>query len=254
MLRLLSALVAFAWATSASAQQIGPFAPGPSIPVYGGVGVSSSGGGPASVPLFRDSFTRPNTALGSLGIPPSGTAYNMYGPAVSGYPLPAATNGYVSSNLYVEDQNNGTYAHQLVSRTPRQIIWKVSWVVAGGSTGLASADILVSNASSGTIDPCLHIQLFRGAGIIQVLSGNAFTTLATMNPPTLAADGSIYTATLTINGNTVTMNLSGGSTNVNQTISATDPTIGANTGPHVYFENRMIDAIDAVRFHYVEID
>lgn len=194
---------------------------------------------------FYDSFNRANTSPGTMSNPPVGSAYGFYGPYVSSYPLPAATNGYISNKGFVADQDNAIYMEQNLGNPVDSVNAKISWTPSNGSTGFATAALLIYN-TPGNIDNCIHIQVSRINALIQKRVNGTFTTLSTVTyPQQLSRDGTIYDAGVTISGSTVTLTVNGSSA------SATDPALATFDGNYVIWENYMIDATDALKIQAV---
>ena len=198
-----------------------------------------------AAPFFYDSFNRANTAAGTMSNPPVGNAYGFYGPFVASYPLPAATNGYISSKGFVEDQNNTTYMEQNLGRAVSSITAKASWSTSNGSTGNGTLALLVYNVA-GTIADCLHIQVGPSAFLIQKRVAGAFTTLATQSY-VIAADSQYHDVSATINGTTGTVTLTVDGT----TISAQDDFFKTIDGNYVIWENAMQDGVKALKIQSV---
>lgn len=194
-------------------------------------------------PSFYDSFNRSNTSPGVMSNPPVGNAYGFYGPGSD--PLPAATNGYISAKGFIEDQNNTSYLEQNLGAPVWSASAKLSWTPAGGSTGDGNFAFLIFN-TSGSIATCIHIQVGRTQAVIQKRVAGAFTTLATLSyPATLAANGTINDASLTISGSTVSLTVNGVSA------QATDAFFATSDGNFIIYENTMVDAVSALKIQAV---
>jgi hypothetical protein len=199
-----------------------------------------------STPTFYESFNRANTSAGVMSDPPVGAAYAFYGPYVDQYPLPPASNGYISGDAYAQDQNNTSYLEQNMGRALSSGSAKLSWASAGGSTGAATAAFLIYNVA-GTIDDCIHIQVRRANALIEKRVDGVIQTLATVTyaAGTIATDGQYTDVSIAISGSTVTLTVNG---NTNQ---ATDAFFATVDGNFICFENAMQDAVDAVKFHAI---
>jgi hypothetical protein len=194
---------------------------------------------------FYDSFNRANTVAGTMSNPPVGSSYGFYGPWAGSYPLPAATDGYISGKGFVEDQNNVTYMEQDLGHPVASVTGKLSWMPSNGSTGNDTAGFLIYN-TAGNIDSCIHIQIYRTNMLIQKRVGGTFTTLATFAfTPSLSENGTVYDANVSIAGSTVTLTVNG------NTISATDPFLATVDGNYLIWENYMIDSVDALKIQAV---
>jgi len=192
-----------------------------------------------SVPIFYDSFNRANTLPGIMSNPPVGAAYAFYGPFIATYPLPPATNGYIASKAFVEDQNNTSYLEENFGVPPATISNKFYFKASSGSTGDGTLAVLVYNVA-GTIDNCIHIQIQQTAAFVQKRVNGVFTTLATLNYTSLPNDGSFQDSSVSISGSTVTVTVNG------QSVSATDAFFATVHGNYFIVENAMQDGINSI--------
>lgn len=206
------------------------------------------GGGKST--LFADDFARADTVAPSLGTPPNGIAYGLYGPYAGSFPLPAATAGYISSGRYTADANQTVYATQNVGRKCTRFGAAVSWVSGGGSTDLSSAGLLLSQDANIVNTVGVHISLDRGGiGLSTLSNGSGFTTYGNWNAsPSLAGGGVVHTIDVEVHHNTVYIWVNG-----ILRIQASNPNVDAWIGPYPVWEvyNPSASMIDLVRFESI---
>ena len=126
-----------------------------------------------------------NTADGNIG-----AGWDIRGPYVAGYPLPAATKGRVNTGKVVADQGDVLYATRVLSQPIHHMEAVVSWTDTGGG-GTEALMAMFASADVNIINNMPHHIVTRDVATIgQRIGGGSITTLATLNfSPNPAEDG-----------------------------------------------------------------
>ena len=175
------------------------------------LGLGNVSSGYNRLPYFYDDFSRPDTAIGSIGLPPMGTAYDL---RRAGAVLPA-NQTRILSKKWVSSAGDIVYG---VQRLPGQVSRiGATFRFTSGTGGAAGEAVLVflvfpdATGSNMIRDDGLHVTLTRTNYQVQVRTNNASYTLAGgagsfASPLSL---NTTYTADILISGNYLTCNLAG---------------------------------------------
>lgn len=140
-------------------------------------------------PKFSDSFKRADTSAGSIG-----AGWSVRGVYAGSYPLPAGTDGKITSQAIECPGGLTTYFMRTLTETPKFMQAKISWLdLANGATGYQTF-AMICTASSNLIDDMgVHITLSHTTLKIQErITGGAFVDLISpvdISPRLSLADG-----------------------------------------------------------------
>ena len=195
---------------------------------------------------FFDTFSRADTAAGSLGTSESGHAWDVRGPYVASYPLPASSYGQITDGIFVGNPAaTAIYATQTFAETVTRIGARFSWASSTGS--LTSSVTLIISANSNFISDMVHFTIGRTGWNLQIREGGgSFVTILSGTPAaTIAADGKLHTAELSINGRSATVNVDG------EIDSIYDERLPDNIGKYCVWElfYNSSPALDLPRIH-----
>jgi len=201
--------------------------------------------------LIYDDFNRADTTPGTLG-----GAYDLRGAYVTSFPLPPATSGQVQNGAFVDNSPYTVYATQSFGSTVYRLGATVSWQPSTGTASTTEFAMLIS-ANNNFITDMVHFSLNRGGWLLQVrgLSGpgstsEAFVTIASQNFASIWPDnGTPLTISLSITGQTVTVDANGKITTVS------DPRVPSLVGPYAvweqYYPYQGKQDVDAMRIDAV---
>jgi hypothetical protein len=185
----------------------------------------------AKRPLFRDTFKRADTLAGTIGA--GWTAKGVY---VSSYPLPAATDGKITSQAVETPSGLTTYWMRTLPQTPVQIQSVMAWDdLANGQAGYQTF-ALICTASANLIDNMgIHITLAHTTLRIQErIAGGAFVDLIAavdIQPRLSMAQGeNVLTVTIDAANNSGVVYLN------ERAYPFSSPNLAANIGAVVAFE------------------
>lgn len=125
-------------------------------------------------PIFRDTFRRADTLAGTIG-----AGWTSKGVYVSGYPLPAATDGKITSQAVETPAGLTTYFMRTIPQTPTQMRSVMAWEdLSNGQAGYQSF-AMICTSSANLIDTMgLHITLSHTTLRVQErIDGGAFVDL-----------------------------------------------------------------------------
>ncbi len=183
---------------------------------------------------LSDDFQRPDASgLSSLGKATTGQLWILTGPG--------AFNGAIESGRFTAGPPataDVVYAYMQLNHKPRKIRFRFSFVAL---TGASEPVIAVASSSDAALNiPTLHalhfvssatyyhLTLYDGTGYRDLASGVAFGAYTHR----LAADGTEYESTITLDGDNVTIALPDSTT-----FHGSDPQISDVTGKLVFFEH-----------------
>lgn len=196
--------------------------------------------------IFSDNFERADTSDGSLG-----ADWDLRGPYVASYPLPASLYGRITGGRFVADANQVVYALKNMGRRVRKLTANISWVSNGGASALGTAAFIISPDNK-LIDTALHITVNRAAAALQKrIAGGSFVTIANIPfAPSLSLGGVVHPVSIEVVGSaTAVLSVSG------RSVRVTDSDIPRLLGPYVGFEVFQNNAsmVDLVRFEDVAV-
>lgn len=189
--------------------------------------------------LLSDDFERADTSDGTLGVAPTGQAWDLRGGADGGYPpLPVSSFGKITSGGFVVPGGQVVYAFAALARTPRQVTIDWSWVDDTVGTQFTTLALIVTSPPvNNYIETMLHITVTNGTCKIQKrISGGAFVDLNTgaqTISPSLALANTVHRLQLDINDDTARVRID--DTRYDQ--SVTDADVSAVVGPVIGFEH-----------------
>lgn len=183
---------------------------------------------------LRDAFARGDTSAGDLGTAPTGQTWDMRGAYAGSYPLPAATDGQISSQKFVDVGRTVVYATMRLSQIIRRLECDFSWVDLASGTQFTTLACGISS-SANLVDTMLHVTVTNGACTIQKrLSGGAFVTLntgATSISPSLALANTRHTVRINVVNASARVRVGAFD------VTVTDPDIRTIIGPHMFVEH-----------------
>jgi len=190
---------------------------------------------------FYDVFDRANTSAGTLGTSTSGSVWTLYGGYVGSYPLPAATDGQISSNAYVDAGGTVVYATTQLAQTVMHLEATWSWVDDGVGTDFTTLALIISS-NANIIDNMLHITITNSTALLQKrVAGGSFVTLGTITiSPTLELGGTRHVARVDVSGTTARLTVD------SQSVTASDPDIPSVIGRFIGVEH--YSATTSVRY------
>lgn len=191
---------------------------------------------------FYDVFDRADTSAGVLGTSTSGTPWTLYGAYAGSYPLPAATDGQISSNTYVDLGGTVVYATAQLAQTVYHLEATWSWVDDGVGTDFTTLALIISSDSK-IIDNMLHITITNTTALLQKrVAGGSFVTLGTIDftGHSLALAGTRHVARVDVSGTTARLTVD------SQSVTASDPDIPSVIGRFIGVEH--YSATTSVRY------
>ena len=191
-----------------------------------------------------DDFNRADTALGVLGTPNLGSAWELRGGSMAVNPGKTQ----ITSGKWVSAAGDIVYALQTLKARPTTIGGQFSWTSGGGSTNNGAMGIGVSTAYA-SYQNMLHMVVTPTSWIIQIWkNGSPDHTVGTATfSPALRIDGTSYTFEATIVGSTLTVRPPQG-----PNVSFVDSDIPTFTGPYVFFEHFYTSATDVISLLRIE--
>lgn len=158
--------------------------------------------------LFWDTFDRPDTRAGDLGVPTpiGGERYDLRGPYSGRFPLPPSRAGQVKEGAFVSDPGTVVYAARRLLAVPMTMRAKASWVAnpardtTRDPTGSATAALLVAGDDRLIADMGVHVVVNRSVARFEKrIGGGEFHRLGEIKfDPTLPKDGAPTSIEVTI--------------------------------------------------------
>lgn len=182
-------------------------------------------------PVFRDSFKRADTLAGSIG-----AGWTVKGAYVSSYPLPAGTDGKITSQALETPGGITTYFMRTLPQTPVQIQVALTWLdLANAETGYQTFALICTASPNLVDDMGLHITLSHTTLRVQErIAGGAFVDLipaVDIQPRlSLAEAENVLTVTLDASSNSGVVYLN------EWEYPFSSPNLAAHTGPVVAVE------------------
>jgi hypothetical protein len=180
---------------------------------------------------FFDDFHRADTALGSLGLPPSGQpAYTLRG-AGGGTPL---TVSQISGNRWVCAAGSIAYAGQLLAGGINSVSGAFSFTAGpGGASAMMGAVLMpIDPSPAGMFVDAVHLLIQQDRLNIQVMVAGVLTTVrAVMYDAPLPLDGARHEFSIWFHGDTVTYNVLG------KIGTVTDPRFATLKGSMIFWEH-----------------
>lgn len=159
---------------------------------------------------FVDTFDRPDTVLGL------GEGWDLRGPYADGFPLPAATDGFISNGSYTYAGDSIVYAVRQFSSTVQRMGTVGRWRKTGdgAETTLAMAitanDQLITDVVHFTANRSdWELTVSRGSGSFEPVARGLFSPMLTLDSDyQFEFEATDDTLTVRVPGNEVTINVS----------------------------------------------
>ena len=150
---------------------------------------------------LSDAFARADTAGGTLGTAPTGQAWALTGTGVSV--------AQISSGRYV-CPNENVYAYVDSGAPASRMYASVSWTGVGAVVG---RPVLISSPYATLLETMVHTQFAYDGWNLQVrVNGGSFDVIGSGSYAARATDGTAYTIGVSVNSDTVTLELPDGTT------------------------------------------